>query len=53
MVGSVGAPLVDQGNNRRSKPGGSNGGTIEVVGRGECARETILTGLGEMKTTVG
>ena len=38
MVGSVGAPLVDQGNNRRSKPGGSNGGIIEVVEGGCCAR---------------
>ena len=44
MVGSGGHPLVDQGNNRHSKPGGSNGGTIEVVGGGGCAKKKLRRG---------
>ena len=46
MVGSGGQLLVDQENNRRGKPGGSNSGEIEVVGGYGCARLENLRRIG-------
>ena len=53
MVGSGGQPLVDQENNRRGKPCGSNSGKIEVVGGGGCARLENLRRIGRGGSNCG